>query len=117
MNANEAIAHLSLLAIYADDKIGEAEDQRIDGILTRLGWESESGERGRFLANAFAKIRLVSESDEARVAFLTEEIRPALQSETDRAYAVDTLNSVLSADGIVGEQEKHLLSLVEWVLR
>lgn len=117
MNSQEAIIHLALLGMYADNALTESEDALIDKLMSRLGWEADTGVRSAFVSEAFDKVRGIYGNDEAVLKFLTEEVKPALPTEADKAVALAELEAVVKADGRVAPAENNLLSIAGWVLK
>lgn len=117
MNSREATIHLALLGMYADNALTEAEDALIDKLMTRLGWEEDTGVRSAFVSEAFDAVRALGGNEEAILDFLTKEIKPALATADEKEMALAELEMVVKADGRVASSEKNLLSLAGWVLK
>ena len=117
MTAKEATVHLALLGMYADNALTETEDALISKLMTRLGWEGDTGVRSAFVSNAFAAVRAVSGKEESVLEFLTTKIKPALATAEEKAIAIAELEGVVNVDGKVADTEHALVSLAKWVLK
>ena len=117
MTAKEATVHLALLGMYADNALTETEDALISKLMTRLGWEGDTGVRSAFVSNAFAAVRAVSGKEEAVLEFLTTKIKPALTTEDEKSMAIAELEGVVKVDGNVAATEHALVGLAKWVLK
>jgi hypothetical protein len=116
MTNQEALFHLALLGMYADGSLKLSEDDRIDNLLTELGWEADAGVRAATITQAYSRVRDVSGDDEKTAAFITTKLKPALSGEGDKDRAMALLQSVVSVDGDVSSAENTLIGLVKWML-
>ncbi len=117
MTTNEAIFHLALMGMYADQKLALDEDTRITQMLGDLNLGEDSGERSKLICMAFATVRQASESEEHSAAFISEQLNPALPSAEDKARALAYLSQMLQADSRQGDSEKGFYRLAEWLLK
>ncbi|MGF1512470.1 MAG: hypothetical protein ACFB5Z_02065 [Elainellaceae cyanobacterium] len=109
----EATIDLCLLGMYADHSISLAEQDFIEDESITLTWESGVSFNG-YVQKATAQVRDAQDDPEAMKALL-QRIGDRLGSDESKRVAVNELEKLLQADGVV-KTEKEFLSQVRAAL-
>lgn len=110
----EAMVDLLLLGIYSDNLISLAENAFIEQESQQLAWESGISFNG-YLQRVIPKVRAVKGNPAKEAEFLLE-ITERLGNAAAKQKALDQLNALLAADGIV-QLEEAFMAQVETALK
>ncbi|MFM7426930.1 MAG: hypothetical protein ACKO7W_18345 [Elainella sp.] len=102
----EAMVDLLLLGMYSDNLISLAENEFLETEATQLTWESGIS-FGGYLQRTIPKVRTAKASPEAKTAFLND-IMTRLGGPEAQQKALEALNALLAADGLVQLEEVFL---------
>jgi hypothetical protein len=106
----EATIELILLCTYVDSHISLVEEEAMVKNVQSLGWDSDTP-RDIFLLTAMNRVRKIAEDDGKVAKFVAEHaaVFPDADSQTD---CVDHLRKVLSADGMVAQENRFIARVV-----
>jgi hypothetical protein len=110
-----ALLDLLVLGMYADGHLALAEDNRLNEILTAMGWETAHDRNQQFDA-AVTRIRQSSQTADAVAAHATR-LAQNFTTQSHRGMVYDLLKDLLSSDQQVVPPESRFLSVVKGVLK
>lgn len=111
----EALLDLILLAMYADGHLAGAEETRVLGLLSAMGFDSEY-DRARQYDAAVTRIRRQAGTANSAAAYVTTLVTAFETPEQSHAVE-EVLDSMVVSDRHVALQETDLLSQVRQTLR
>ena len=102
----EALVDLCLLGMYSDSLVTIAEQNFFEAESTRLKWDSGIP-FSSYLQRAIPKVRSVK-NDSQKMKELLQDIDQRLESSEFKRIAIDELEKLLVADGVVKLEEEFL---------
>jgi uncharacterized tellurite resistance protein B-like protein len=111
----QALLDLLVLAMYADGHLATAEDERIEQVLTAMGFETEYDHQREFDA-AVTRVRqhaINPETVRGEISRLAERFPEA----AERNEVFESLNELVGTDNEVARSEINFLSLVAEVFK
>jgi len=106
----QALLDLALVAMYSDAHLAEVEDERVKGLLTRLGLDSET-DRQLELNAAIARVRRESQTADSRHRLIVRLSHQFTTPEEQRQVCT-TLQDLLESDRNVAPAENQFLAEV-----
>jgi uncharacterized tellurite resistance protein B-like protein len=110
----QALLDLALLAMYADGHLATAEDERVQRLLTAMGFSTDY-ERGQHYDAAVSRVRSHSSTAAAARTHATA-LAQNFASKEQRQRVHDVLDDLMSSDSRVAPQESTLLGVVKEAL-
>ena len=111
------LAKVIIAAAWADNRLSPEEKSSLKDLLHHLPDTYSSGNR-RLSAQEWTILEMYMDSpiDDSERAALIEELRGALHTKEDRKLALEALDSVIRADGVVTPEEEEVVAQVEAAL-
>ena len=107
----QTLLDLLVIGMYADGKLADAEDAKIQGVLRTIQFSSDSA-RDQFLDASITRARRHLDSPTARRDFVAD-IAAHFPTQELRQKAFDDLEELLASDNQVVEPETRLLAVVK----
>ena len=111
----EALLDLATLAMYADGKLTAVEDERVERLLTAMGFTTEYDRNKHFDASVSRVSRHSATAAAARKH--AAELARSFSTKEQRRQAHDIMNDLMSSDGSVEPNESKLLAVVKEALK
>ncbi len=111
----QAFLDLLVLAMYADGRLCSAEDQRVEQLLTGMGFEPGYDHQREFDASV-TRVRRHSQPTAAACAHAAELAR-SFTTQDQRRTVYDLLNDLIGSDHQVSADESRLLTAVKEVFQ
>ncbi|NEQ52018.1 MAG: hypothetical protein F6K11_18075 [Leptolyngbya sp. SIO3F4] len=102
----EAMVDLCLLGMYSDSKLSIDEQDFLDEEFDKLSWESGIS-FGSYLQRVIPKVRTATDDAVQRESFL-QDIVQRLGDDDFKQTAMDLLQELLAADGMVQTESKFM---------
>lgn len=102
----EAMVDLCLLGMYSDSKLSIDEQDFLDDEFNKLSWESGIS-LGSYLQRVIPKVRSATNDAQEQEEFL-QNIAQRLGDGDFKQTAIDSLQELLAADGIVQPESKFM---------
>lgn len=112
-----ALAKVIIAAAWADGQMSQDEINSLKDLLFRIPQGRSSGGM-ELTANEWARLEMYIQSpvSTAERARLVEELQDALRSSTDRKLAIEALEDLIQADGVVTDTERAVVNEIKAAL-
>lgn len=111
----QAFLDLLVLAMYADGQLRSAEDERIEGLLSAMGFEPGYDHQREFDA-AVTRVRKHSQPIDAACAHGAD-LAARFTTSAQRRTVLDVLGDLIGSDNQISPGEKQLLACVKQVFQ
>jgi uncharacterized tellurite resistance protein B-like protein len=111
----QAFLDLLVLAMYADGQLHSGEDERVEGLLTAMGFEPGYDQQREFDA-AVTRVRKHSQPVDAACAHAAD-LAARFTTSAQRRTVFDLLNDLVRSDNRVSPGEQQLLASVKQVFQ
>jgi len=111
----KALLDLATLAMYADGKLTELEDLRVQRLLTAMGFTTEYDRNKHYDASVSRISRHSANAAAARKH--AAELARSFSTKEQLRQVHDVLNDLMSSDGSVAPDESKLLAVVKEALK
>lgn len=110
-----AVLDLAMLAMYADGHLTAVEDDRVQGLLGQLGFDSEY-DRGKQYDASVSRVSRHSQTAEGARTYAAE-LAQVLSTHEQRRLAQEVMDALVTSDRHVTLQESSLLAVVRDALQ
>jgi len=110
-----AVLDLAMLAMYADGHLTAVEDDRVQGLLGQLGFDSEY-DRGKQYDASVSRVSRHSQTAEAARTYAAE-LAQVLSAHEQRRLVQEVMDALVTSDRHVTLQESSLLAVVRDALK
>jgi len=110
----QALLDLAMLAMYADGRLTAVEDERVERLLTAMGFTTEY-DRNKHYDASVSRVSRHSASAAAARKHATE-LAKSFSTKEQRRQVHDVLDDLMASDGGVAPEERELLAVVREAL-
>jgi len=110
-----AVLDLAMLAMYADGHLTAVEDDRVQGLLGQLGFDSEY-DSGKQYDASVSRVSRHSQTAEAARTYAAE-LAQVLSAHEQRRLVQEVMDALVTSDRHVTLQESSLLAVVRDALK
>src|SRR4026207_1866220 len=110
----QALLDLAMLAMYADGRLTAVEDERVERLLTTMGFTTEY-DRNKHYDASVSRVSRHSASAAAARQHATE-LAKSFSTKEQRRQVHDVLDDLMASDGGVAPEERELLAVVREAL-
>jgi len=111
----QALLDLATLAMYADGKLTAVEDERVERLLTAMGFTTEYDRNKHYDASVSRVSRHSATAGAARKH--AAELAKSFSTKEQRRQVHEIMNDLMSSDGSVEPNESKLLAVVKEALK